>query len=64
MHTITIKSEKPMAIIPLEEYEGLKETIGLLAENPNLIRELKEERKKMNKKDCISYENFKKKYKI
>lgn len=47
-----------MAVIPLEEYEGLKETIELLTGNPNLLQELKEERKKIDKGNYISYENF------
>ena len=53
-----------MVIISLEEYESLKETILLLAENPNLPKELKKERKKIEKGDYISFEDFKKKYKV
>ena len=64
MDTITIKSNKPMVIISLEEYESMKETIQLLTANPNLPRELKKERKKIERGDYISFEDFKKKYKV
>ena len=64
MDTITLKSNKPMVIISLEEYEGMKETIQLLAQNPNLPEELKEERRKIERGDFISFEDFKKKYKV
>lgn len=45
-------------------YESMKETIQLLTENPNLPKELKKERKKIERGDYISFEDFKKKYKI
>jgi PHD/YefM family antitoxin component YafN of YafNO toxin-antitoxin module len=64
MDTITLKSNKPMVIISLEEYEGMKETIQLLAQSPHLPEELKEERKKIERGGCISFEDFKKKYKV
>ena len=64
MDTITIRSNKPMIIISLDEYEGMKETIQLLTENPNLPRELKKERKKIERGDFISFEDFKKKCKV
>ncbi|MFH1336459.1 MAG: hypothetical protein ABII96_08070 [Candidatus Zixiibacteriota bacterium] len=64
MDTITIKTKKPMIIISLDEYEGMKETIQLLTNSPNLPRELRKERKKMERGDFISFEDFKKKYKV
>ncbi len=64
MDTITIKTKKPMVIISLDEYESMKETIQLLTRNPNLPRELRKERKKMERGDFISFEDFKKKYKV
>jgi len=42
----------------------MKETIQLLTINPNLPKELKEERKKMERGEFISFEDFKKKYKV
>lgn len=53
-----------MVMISMEEYEGMKETIELLSENPNLLQELEEERSKMEKGDYISFEDFKSKYKV
>lgn len=64
MDAITIKSKKPMVIISLEEYESMKETIQLLTLNLNLPKELKEERKKIERGEFISFEDFKKKYKV
>lgn len=64
MQTITIRSDKPMVIIPIEEYENMKETIELLSINPNLRLELTEEGKKIEEGDYITYEDFKEKYKI
>jgi PHD/YefM family antitoxin component YafN of YafNO toxin-antitoxin module len=64
MDTITIKSKKPMVIISLEEHESMKETIQLLTLNPNLPKELKEERKKIERGEFISFEDFKRKYKV
>jgi hypothetical protein len=42
----------------------MKETIQLLTLNPNLPKELREEREKIEKGEYISFEDFKKKYKI
>jgi len=64
MHTITIKSDKPIVVIPIEEYESMRETIELLSANPHLLEELCEERRKMERGDFISFEDFKKKYKV
>ncbi|MBU1261531.1 hypothetical protein KJ640_01045 [bacterium] len=62
MDTVTIKSDKHKVIIPMEEYAGMKETIELLDQNPNLAYELKEERRQMEAGEYISYEEFKKNY--
>jgi PHD/YefM family antitoxin component YafN of YafNO toxin-antitoxin module len=64
MHTITIKSGKPLVVIPVEEYESMKETIALLSANPRLPEELSEERRKMEKGSYVSLEDFKRKYKV
>ncbi|MBI5788987.1 MAG: hypothetical protein HZA78_09055 [Candidatus Schekmanbacteria bacterium] len=64
MPTITISSDKPVVIIPVEEYENMMETIELLAENPNLLQELKEERADIDKGNFITFTDFKKKYKV
>ena len=64
MHTVTIKSKRPMVVLPLDEYESMRETIELLAVNPNLPQQLKEERRKMDQGEFINWEDFKRKHKV
>jgi PHD/YefM family antitoxin component YafN of YafNO toxin-antitoxin module len=64
MHTITIKSQKPMVVIPMDEYESLRETIMLLSANPKLPAELKRIRRQMEEGRSISLEEFKKKHRV
>lgn len=64
MPTITIKSDKPMVVIPIEEYESMKETMEILEINPNIARELKKEHERIEKGECISFDEFKKKHGI
>lgn len=64
MQSITIKSDKPVVIIPIEQYESMKETIELLSSDPNLPKKLREERRKIEKGEYITFRDFKKKYKI
>jgi PHD/YefM family antitoxin component YafN of YafNO toxin-antitoxin module len=64
MHTLTIKSTKPLILIPVEEYEGMKETLALLAANPDLPKELREQRRRIAKGEGITWVEFKKKYKV
>jgi len=63
MPNITIKSDKPLILIAVEEYENMKETLELLALYPKLLDELKEERVRMDKGDFITLKDYKKKYK-
>ena len=62
MHTLTIKSKKPLLVIPLEEYESMRETIELLSLNPRLPQELREIRKRMDKGEFMPLEDFKKEH--
>ena len=64
MSTITIKSDKPMVVIPIEEYESMKETMEILQMNPNISRELRQEHEKIEKGEYISFDEFKKKHGI
>jgi PHD/YefM family antitoxin component YafN of YafNO toxin-antitoxin module len=63
MQSITIKSDKPVVLIPIGQYESTKETIELLSRHPNLTEELRQERRKIDTGDYISFEDFKVKYK-
>lgn len=58
MNSITIKSDKPMVTIPLEEYESLKETIELLSDK-SLMRDLRRARKEMLEGKTIAWEEVK-----
>jgi len=64
MHGITIKSNRPLVVIPVDEYESMKETLELLAANPNLLEELEQERRNVAKGDCVTWAEFRKKYEI
>ena len=64
MHTLTIKSDKPLVVIPADEYESMKETLELLAANPNLPAELADIRRNIAKGNFITWKEFKKKYKV
>lgn len=64
MHSITIKSNKPLVVIPAEEYESMKETLELLAANPHLPDLLERERQKVAEGKYITWTEFKKKNQI
>ena len=64
MSTITIKSDKPMVVIPIEEYESMKETMDILEINPNIARELRKEHERIEKGEYISFDALKKKHGI
>ena len=59
-----LRCTKSMVILSKGKDESIKETILLLTQNPNLPKELMKERKKIEKGDYISFEDFKKKYKV
>ncbi|MBM4048344.1 MAG: hypothetical protein FJ279_24850 [Planctomycetes bacterium] len=62
MHTVTIKSDSPLVVIPAEEYESMKETLELLAGNPNLPEELEQERRSVAQGQFVTWAEFKKKH--
>jgi PHD/YefM family antitoxin component YafN of YafNO toxin-antitoxin module len=64
MHSITIKSDRPLVVIPEDEYESMKETLELLATNPSLPDELNEERRNVAKGKFIRWTEFKKNHKV
>ena len=64
MATIKVKSDKPVVVIPIAEYESMKETIEILSSYPGLADELKEERKNIDNGEFVSYEDFKKTHQI
>jgi PHD/YefM family antitoxin component YafN of YafNO toxin-antitoxin module len=60
METITIKSDKPVVLIPIDEYESMKETIEFLSSQPDLPKKLRKIRKEMDKGNFITFNELKK----
>lgn len=44
MPKITVESDKPMVVIPIDEYEALMETIEILS-NPEMMKDIEEARR-------------------
>jgi len=63
MRSVTIKGDKPLIVISVEEYENMKETLELLALYPDLLKELQEERRKIEKGELITLRDYRAKYK-
>jgi PHD/YefM family antitoxin component YafN of YafNO toxin-antitoxin module len=59
--TININSQKPMVLLPLEDYEALVETIEILTENPKIVNELKKEKENFLKGKFFIYNSNNKK---
>ncbi len=59
MPTLTIKSDKPMVLIPVEEYDALRETIDILS-NPDLVKNIEEARRALREGRTVSWDKFKK----
>ncbi len=64
MHTMTIKSDKPLVLIPADEYESMKETLELLAANPALPEELAKQRESIVQGNFITWKEFKTQHKV
>lgn len=58
MRSVTIKGDKPLIVISVEEYENMKETLELLALYPDLLKELQEERRKIEKGEFITLKDY------
>ncbi|NQU06464.1 MAG: hypothetical protein HQ568_10255 [Calditrichaeota bacterium] len=59
MPTLTIKSDKPMVLIPSEEYDAMRETIEILS-NPDLVKDIEEARKAFREGRTVSWDEVKK----
>ncbi|MBE0481672.1 MAG: hypothetical protein IBX68_11930 [Dehalococcoidia bacterium] len=64
MQSVTIKADKPVIVISVEEYENMKETIALLTQYPDLASELRAERKKIEVGKYIMLSDYKSKHKL
>lgn len=59
MPTLTIESDKPVVVIPVDEYESLLETIDILS-NPELVKDIEQARKEFREGKTKSWEQVKK----
>lgn len=59
MPTLTIESDKPVVVIPADEYESLLETIDILS-NPELVKDIEQARKEFREGKTKSWEQVKK----
>ncbi len=57
MPTLTITSDKPVVVIPAEEYDSMRETIEILS-NPSLVRDIKKARREFKEGKTISWEKL------
>ncbi|RPI16391.1 MAG: hypothetical protein EHM58_12035 [Ignavibacteriae bacterium] len=55
-NNINIKSDKPLVVLPLEDYESLKETIEILSDNPKISKELKKGKQDYLKGNYFHYD--------
>ena len=58
MKTMTqIKTDRPVVLVPIEEYERMKETIEILS-NPSIVRAIKRGRKEFKEGKTVELEEF------
>ena len=57
MPTLTIKSDKPVVVIPLDEYQDLLDTLEILSD-PTLKRDVEKARKEFREGKTISLEKL------
>jgi PHD/YefM family antitoxin component YafN of YafNO toxin-antitoxin module len=57
MPTLTIKSDKPVVVVPLEEYQDLLDTLEILSDS-TLKRDVEKARKEFREGKTISLEKL------
>ena len=62
MPTITFDADKPVVVIPLEEYESLRETLEILSDT-ELVKDIEDARKAFREGRTVSWEEVKKELK-
>jgi PHD/YefM family antitoxin component YafN of YafNO toxin-antitoxin module len=62
--SVTIKVDKPVVVISVDEYESMKETIELLSLYPGLLRELRGEHSKIDGRKSITLRDYKEKHNL
>ena len=61
MPTLTIKSDKPVVGVPLDEYQDLSDTLEILSD-PTLKRDVEKARMEFRERQTVSREKFKKEF--
>jgi len=61
MPTLTIKSDKPVVVVPLDEYQDLLDTLEILSD-PTLKRDVEKARREFREGRTVSWEKFKKEF--
>ncbi len=57
MPTLTIESDKPVVVVPLDEYQELLDTLEILSD-PTLKRDVEQARKEFREGKTISLEEL------
>jgi len=57
MPTLTIRSDKPMMLVPVDEYNSMRETIEILSD-PALVREIRRARREFKEGKTVSWDNL------
>ena len=57
MTKITVESDKPVVVIPAEDYEALLETIDVLS-NPELVKDIEAARKELKDGNTIDLDKI------
>ena len=57
MTVLTIKTDQPVILLPVDEYERMKETIEILS-NPSTVYAIKRGRKEFNEGKTVELEEF------
>ena len=57
MTELTIKTDRPVILLPVDEYERMKETIEILS-NPSTVRAIKRGRKEFAEGKTVELEEF------
>jgi PHD/YefM family antitoxin component YafN of YafNO toxin-antitoxin module len=57
MPTLTIRSDKPMVLVPVDEYNSMRETIEILSD-PALVRDIRRARREFKEGKTVSWEDL------
>ncbi|KAF0134116.1 MAG: hypothetical protein FD145_872 [Candidatus Saganbacteria bacterium] len=56
--------KKPAVLVDADEYEGIKETLEIIFEEPNILSKLKEAEKELKKGKAIGWAKLKNELKV